>query len=67
VRDQAQDLVRSYLDGHDAADPMTLPLYGDLAGLPPIRVHVGNDEGLLDDSLRYVERTLCRGAPTTSS
>jgi acetyl esterase/lipase len=31
-------------------------LFGDLAGLPPIRVHVGEDEILLDDSVRYGER-----------
>ncbi|HTZ60035.1 MAG TPA: alpha/beta hydrolase fold domain-containing protein [Acidobacteriaceae bacterium] len=28
----------------------------DLAGLPPVRVHVGNDEVLLDDSVRFAER-----------
>jgi epsilon-lactone hydrolase len=31
-------------------------LFGDLAGLPPVRIHVGEDEVLLDDSLRYAER-----------
>ena len=31
------------------------------AGLPPIRVHVGDDELLLDDSLRYVERAVAAG------
>ncbi len=61
VRDQAEELVRSYLDGRDPADPMASPLYGDLAGLPSIRVHVGDDEVLLDDSLRYVERAVAAG------
>jgi len=32
-----------------------------LAGLPPIRVHVGADEVLLHDSLRYVERAVAVG------
>ena len=32
-----------------------------LIGLPPIRVHVGDDEVLLDDSLRYVERAVAAG------
>jgi len=45
-----------YLGGHDARDPQVSPLYGDLAGLPPVRVHVGEDEILLDDSVRYGER-----------
>jgi acetyl esterase/lipase len=32
-----------------------------LAGLPPIRVHVGDDEVLLDDSVRFVERANAAG------
>jgi epsilon-lactone hydrolase len=27
-----------------------------MTGLPPIRIHVGDEEVLLDDSRRYVER-----------
>ena len=60
-RSQAAELVRSYLGGHDPTDPLASPLYGKLAGLPPIRVHVGDDEVLLDDSLRYVERAVAAG------
>ena len=40
---------------------MASPLNGNLAGLPPIRVHVGDDEVLLDDSRRYVERAIEAG------
>jgi acetyl esterase/lipase len=29
--------------------------------LPPIRIHVGDDEVLLDDSRRYVERAIDAG------
>lgn len=61
VRDQAEGLICSYLKGHDPADPTASPLYGILAGLPPIRVHVGDAEVLLDDSLRYVERAVAAG------
>jgi acetyl esterase/lipase len=61
IRPQAAELVRSYLGGHASTDPLASPLYGDLAGLPPIRVHVGDDEVLLDDSLRYVERAVEAG------
>ena len=32
-----------------------------LSGLPPIRIHVGDDEVLLDDSRRYVERAVAAG------
>ena len=45
-----------YLDGHDARDPICSPLYGDLAGLPPMQLHVGTNEVLLDDARRYTER-----------
>jgi acetyl esterase/lipase len=61
TRPQATELVRSYLAGHDAADPFASPLHANLAGLPPIRVHVGDDEVLLDDSVRFVERAIAAG------
>lgn len=61
VRDQVEDLIRAYLGGQDPANPKASPLYGDLTGLPSIRVHVGDDEVLLDDSLRYVERAVAAG------
>ncbi len=37
------------------------PLCGDLTSLPPVRVHVGDEEVLLDDSRRYVERAVAAG------
>jgi len=61
VRSQVAELVHCYLGGHDPADPLASPLYGKFAGLPPIRVHVGDDEVLLDDSLRYIERAVAAG------
>jgi epsilon-lactone hydrolase len=30
-------------------------------GLPPVRVHVGDDEVLLDDSREYVQRAIAAG------
>jgi len=61
TRPQAAELVRSYLDGDDPADPKASPLYADLNNLVPIRVHVGSDEVLLDDSIRFVERAVAAG------
>jgi epsilon-lactone hydrolase len=61
VRSQAAGLVRSYLGESDPKNPLASPLYGDLAGLPPVRVHVGDDEVLLDDSRRYVDRAVAAG------
>jgi epsilon-lactone hydrolase len=61
TRPQVAELVHSYLAGGDAEHPLASPLYGRLAGLPPVRVHVGDDEVLLDDSLRFVARAVAAG------
>jgi acetyl esterase/lipase len=42
-----------YLGQMNAKDPRASPLYGHLAGLPPVLLHVGEDEILLDDARRY--------------
>jgi monoterpene epsilon-lactone hydrolase len=61
TKSQAAGLVASYLGDADPKNSLASPLYGDLSGLPPIRVHVGDDEVLLDDSRRYVERAVQAG------
>ncbi len=61
TRPQASELVRAYLAKEDPAHPHASPLYGRLAGLPPVRIHVGDDEVLLSDSLRYVARAAAVG------
>jgi len=40
---------------------MASPLFGNLRGLPPVRVHVGDEEILLEDSRRYVARAVEAG------
>jgi len=45
-----------YLGRADPQDPLASPLYADLAHLPPLLIHVGKDEVLLDDSVRFRER-----------
>ena len=42
-----------YLDGHDPRDPLASPLFGDLEGLPPMLVHAGDHEVLLDDATGF--------------
>jgi epsilon-lactone hydrolase len=61
TKSQVAGLIASYLGHADPTDPLASPLYGDLTGLPPIRAHVGDDEVLLDDSRRYVERAVAAG------
>jgi epsilon-lactone hydrolase len=61
TKPQVAALVRSYVGTADPNNPLASPLQGRLSGLPPIRAHVGDDEVLLDDSRRYVERTIAAG------
>lgn len=42
-------------------DPLVSPLYGDLRGLPPMRIYVSDTEILLDDSRRLAERAKQQG------
>jgi acetyl esterase/lipase len=52
-----------YLAGLSPTDPVASPFYGDLSGLPPTLIHVGNDEVMLDDSVRFAARALKLGSP----
>src|ERR1700730_2331416 len=61
TRPQVAELVHSYLGSADAKHPLASPLYGRHSGIPSSRIHVGDDEVLLDDSLRYVERAVAAG------
>jgi len=56
------EMARSYLAGADPTDPLASPLFGNLAGLPPLLIQVGTAEVLLDDSRRFVERARAAGA-----
>ncbi|MDE0204493.1 MAG: alpha/beta hydrolase [Candidatus Tectomicrobia bacterium] len=54
-----------YLDGADPRTPLAAPLYADLSGLPPLLIHVGTAETLLDDSTRLCERARAAGVDVT--
>ena len=41
-----------YLADADPRHPYASPLYADLRGLPPLLIHVGDAEVILDDSTR---------------
>jgi epsilon-lactone hydrolase len=58
TRQQVAELVRAYLGSTDPKHPLASPIYARLSGLPPVRIHVGDDEVLLDDSRRYIERAI---------
>ena len=58
--------VDSYLPpGVDPKTPLASPLFGDLSGLPPLLLHAGGDEALLDDTLRFVEAADAAGVDVT--
>ncbi|GIT45312.1 MAG: hypothetical protein Ct9H300mP11_32480 [Chloroflexota bacterium] len=44
--------AQSYLGEAAPRNPLVSALYADLKGLPPLLIHVGSDEALLDDSTR---------------
>jgi acetyl esterase/lipase len=48
--------ARDYLNGTDASDPAVSPVYGSLAGLPPLLIQAGSHEILLDDAIRLAAR-----------
>ena len=54
-----------YLNGTDPRHPLASPLYAELGGLPPLLVHVGEYEILLDDSRRLVDKAKSAGTPAT--
>ncbi|NRD79513.1 alpha/beta hydrolase [Bacillus sp. BRMEA1] len=45
-----------YIRDLDPRHPLVSPIYADLEGLPPMIIQVGNDEILLDDSVRLANR-----------
>jgi monoterpene epsilon-lactone hydrolase len=50
-----------YVNGADPKNPLISPLYGDLSGLPPLCIQVGDGEVLRDDSTRLADRAKVAG------
>ncbi len=44
-----------YVGDNDPETPLLSPVHADLSGLPPLLIHVGDDEILLSDSTRLAE------------
>jgi len=56
-----RDTARLYAGSADPRNPLISPLYADLAGLPPMVIHVGKNEALRDDSTRLAEKARAAG------
>jgi len=52
-------------DKVDSKTPYASPLYGDLQGLPPVLLQVGDTEILLDDAVNFAEKAQAIGVETT--
>jgi monoterpene epsilon-lactone hydrolase len=55
--------ARCYLGDADPLNPLISPIYADCTGLPPLLIHVGTKEMLLDDSRVFAERAQSHGVP----
>jgi phosphinothricin tripeptide acetyl hydrolase len=60
-----EQMARSYLGSTAPREPLASPLFADLRGLPPLLIHVGSEEVLLDDSVQLAERARAAGVDTT--
>ncbi len=56
------DFARLYVPEGDLAAPTASPLFGDFAGFPPVLIHAGTDEVLLDDARRVADKLSETGA-----
>ena len=58
-------MARAYLGATDPRTPLASPLFADLRGLPPLLIHVGSDEVLLDDAVQLASRAKAAGVTAT--
>jgi acetyl esterase/lipase len=61
------EFVAAYLGEGETSprEPRVSPVFADLAGLPPIRIDVGEREILLDDSVQLADRIVAGGGEAT--
>jgi monoterpene epsilon-lactone hydrolase len=60
-RDAVIAISETYLAGAEPTDPRASPLFGPVSHLPPMQIHVGEDEVLLDDAMRYADLAVHAG------
>lgn len=63
--DELREAGVQYAGTRDRGDPLLSPLFADLAGLPPMLIHAGGDEVMLDDSRRLAGAAEAAGVPVT--
>jgi len=65
TRPGIDEMARAYLGATAARAPLASPLFADLRGLPPLLIHVGSDEVLLDDAVQLADRAKAAGVDAT--
>ena len=60
-REYIDRMTKAYAPDRDLTDPYISPLYGDFRGFPPVYIQVGENEILLDDSLRLYKNLIKAG------
>lgn len=61
----AEAFAKHYAADNDPGLPYISPLYGDLHGMPPMLIYVGEDETLRDDSIMYATKAKDAGVDIT--
>jgi len=64
-RENLLEAARWYAGPGDPANPMMSPLFADLKALPPLLIHAGGSEVMVDDSRRFAERARLAGVDVT--
>ena len=65
TKNMALEIVQLFIGDGDRHDPYAAPLLGDLTGLPPLLIQVGDAEVLLDDSIRLADKARAAGVDVT--
>lgn len=63
--DGMDKVIEAYCPGRDLKEPYLSPLFGDLKGLPPLLIQVGDAEILLSDSVDFAQRAKEAGVDVT--
>ena len=58
-------MAETYLAGADPRSPLAAPLHAKLEGLPPLLIHVGDHETLLDDATRFAAKARAASVDVT--
>jgi acetyl esterase/lipase len=64
-RESLLRLAAAYIGDGDPRAPLASPIHADLSGLPPMLVHVGGAETLLDDARTLATRAEAAGVDVT--